>query len=162
MTVIATEPYPDHAFIRQHAIELVPLERLLAESDYVSLHVPLLAETRHMIDRNALRRMKSTAYLLNTSRGRVVNQDDLCEALREGRIAGAGLDVFEVEPPGDHPICQLDNVVLTPHTAGVDARASADMALMAAQTIVALSRGEWPEGVIVNPSVRETFRWKKG
>jgi phosphoglycerate dehydrogenase-like enzyme len=161
MKVIATEPVPNLAFVQQHSIELVPLDRLLAESDFVTLHVPLTDETRRMMNKTTLRRMKPTAFLINTSRGPVVHEADLCEALREKVIAGAGLDVYEREPPGSAPICQLDNVVLTAHTAGVDARSSVDMALMAAQSIVALSRGEWPEAVIVNPAAREKFNWKK-
>ena len=84
----------------------------------------------------------------------------MVEALREKRIAGAGLDVFEKEPPGDSPVTKVENVVLTAHTAGVDAKSGEDMAAMAAQTIVQLSRGEWPEGLVVNAAVKETFRWR--
>src|SRR5207302_3559470 len=109
--------------------------------DYISLHLPLTAESRAMIDRRYLGRMKPTAFLVNTSRGGVVNEADLVEALREKRIAGAGLDVFEREPPGDSPVTKLDNVVLTAHTAGVDDRSGEDMEAIAAQTIVQLGRG---------------------
>jgi phosphoglycerate dehydrogenase-like enzyme len=161
MKLLAYEPYPDQAFVQRHAVGLVPLEQLFAESDYVTLHLPLSAESRRVIDRRYLGRMKPTAYFVNTARGGVVNEADLYDALKERRIAGAGLDVFEEEPPGASPITQLDNVVLTAHTAGVDARSGEDMALLAAQTIVALSRGEWPEAVIINPSVRERFLAKK-
>jgi D-3-phosphoglycerate dehydrogenase len=160
MRVIAHEPYPDAAFIQQHGVELMPLERLFAEADYISLHLPLTPESKAMIDRRFLKRMKSTAFLVNTARGGVINEADLVEALRAKRIAGAGLDVFEHEPPGDSPVTTLDNVVLTAHTAGVDAKSGEDMATLAAQTIVQLSRGEWPAGLVVNPTVKDRFRWQ--
>ncbi len=161
MRVVAYEPFPDAAFVREHGVELVPLERVFEEADYVSLHLPLSAESKGLIDRRYLGRMKPTAYLVNTARGPVVNEADLVEALRAKRIAGAGLDVFAVEPPGDSPVTKLDNVVLTAHTAGVDAKSGEDMAKLAAQTIVRLSRGEWPEGLVVNPTVKDRFKWKK-
>jgi phosphoglycerate dehydrogenase-like enzyme len=162
MKLLAYEPFPDQAFVQQYGVGLVPLEQLFAESDYITLHLPLSAESRRVIDRRYLGRMKPTAYFINTARGGVVNEADLYEALKERRIAGAGLDVFEEEPPGAaNPLMRLDNVVLTAHTAGVDARSGEDMALLAAQTIVALSRGEWPEGLVVNPTVRDRFQWKK-
>jgi phosphoglycerate dehydrogenase-like enzyme len=103
--------------------------------------------------------MKPTAYLVNTARGGLVCEADLLEALRARTIAGAGLDVFEEEPPGITPLLQLDNVVLTPHTAGVDVQSRDDMALAAARAVVALSRGEWPAEQVVNPEVRARFRW---
>ena len=95
------------------------LERVLHDSDVVSLHVRLTPETRHMIGRAELAAMKPTAILINTARGAVVDEEALVEALREGRIAGAGLDVYETEPlPAGHPLAALPNVVLTPHAAG--------------------------------------------
>jgi phosphoglycerate dehydrogenase-like enzyme len=103
--------------------------------------------------------MKPTAFLVNTARGGLVNETDLLEALRAGRLAGAGLDVFEEEPPGITPLLELDNVVLTPHAAGVDVQSRDDMAEAAARAIVALSRGEWPAEQVVNPEVRSRFRW---
>jgi D-3-phosphoglycerate dehydrogenase len=97
-------------------VELVGRERLFREADVVCLHVPLTAETRHLINRETLGWMKPTAYLVNISRGGVVDQEALIEALRGRRIAGAGLDVFSPEPlPPGHPLTTLDNVVLTPH-----------------------------------------------
>jgi len=96
--------------------ECVSIEELLKRSDIVSIHVPLLPKTRHMINEEKLRLMKKTAILINTSRGAVVDTAALVKALSEGWIAGAGLDVFEEEPlPKDHPLTKLDNVVLTPH-----------------------------------------------
>ena len=159
MPLLAYEPFPDRAFVEQYRITLMPLERLVAESDYLTLHVPLTPESRNLIDRPALNRMKPTAFLINTSRGGLVNEADLLEALRNKRLAGAALDVFEQEPPPLTPLFELENVVLTPHAAGVDLQSRDDMALSAAQAIVALSRGEWPTEKVVNPGVRAKFRW---
>jgi phosphoglycerate dehydrogenase-like enzyme len=159
MRLVAYEPLPDKAFVAQHNVTLLPLEQVLAEADYLTLHIPLTAECNHLINRRTLALMKPTAFLINTARGGLVCEADLLEALRARRIAGAALDVFEQEPPGNSPLCQLDNVVLTPHAAGGDLQSRADMALSAAQAIVALSRGEWPAEKVVNPEVRAKFRW---
>jgi phosphoglycerate dehydrogenase-like enzyme len=160
MPLLAYEPFPDPAFVAAHGITLVPFERLLAESDVLTLHLPLTPESRHLINRRTLARMKPTAVLINTARGGLVCEADLVEALRTGRLGGAGLDVFEDEPPAaDNPLFALDNVVLTPHAAGGDLKSRDDMALAAARAIVALSRGEWPAEQVVNPEVRATFRW---
>jgi len=159
MPLLAYEPLPDRNFVAQYGIKLMPLEQLLAESDYVTLHVPLMTESKEMINRRTLALMKPTSFLVNTARGGLVNEADLLEALRSRKIAGAGLDVFEQEPPIDNPLLQLDNVVVTPHTAGVDLQSRDDMAYSAAQAIISLSRGEWPAEQIVNPEVRSRFRW---
>jgi phosphoglycerate dehydrogenase-like enzyme len=154
MPVIAAEPVPDNEFIRQFDINLVTLETLFSEADIVSLHLPLESNTHRLIDRRYLDLMKPTAYLINTARGGVVNQDDLIETMTKRSIAGAGLDVYEHEPLGDSPLLKLDNVMLTAHTAGVDTRASEDMACLAAQTAVQILRGEWPAEMIVNPEAK--------
>lgn len=160
MRVIAHEPFPDNAFVAQHNVPLLPLEQVMREADYLSLHVPMSAQSRHMINRRTLEWMKPTAFLINTSRGGLINEADLYDALKNGRIAGAALDVFDQEPPEkDNPLLKLDNVVLTAHTAGVDTRSRDDMALSAAQAIIDLSQGKWPAEKIVNPEVRERFRW---
>jgi phosphoglycerate dehydrogenase-like enzyme len=104
--------------------------------------------------------MKPTAFLINTARGGLVCEKDLVHALKAKQIAGAALDVFEQEPPlADHPFFLLDNVIFTPHAAGVDLQSRDDMAMSAAQAIISLSRGEWPEEKVVNPQVRKKFRW---
>jgi phosphoglycerate dehydrogenase-like enzyme len=160
MRLLAYEPFPDTAFAAAHHVELVPLDRLLSESDYLSLHLPLTAESKHLINRHTLAKMKPTAFLVNTARGGLVCEADLLEALKSRRIAGAGLDVFEEEPPGRIPLFELDNVLVTPHAAGVDVRSRDDMALSAAEAIAALSRGEWPSEKVVNPEVRAKFQWR--
>ena len=159
MKLLAYEPFPDAAFAAKHGITFVPFDQLLAESDFLSLHLPLTAESRHVINKKTLALMKPGAFLINTARGGLVCEADLLVALRDQRIAGVGLDVFEQEPPGHNPIFELGNVVLTPHAAGVDLRSRDDMTMSAAEAIVALFRGEWPTEKIVNPEVKATFRW---
>lgn len=159
MNVLAYDPIPDEAFAKAHDVTLVSLEHLLAESDFVSLHLPLVPATHRIIDRRLLALMKPTAYLINTARGGVVNEQDLYEVLKNKAIAGAALDVFTDEPPGKNPLLDLDNVLLTPHSAGVDLQSRDDMALSAAQAIASLKKGEWPIEKVVNPEVRPSFSW---
>jgi glyoxylate reductase len=120
----------------------LPLEQLLAQADFVSLHTPLTPATRHLIDAQALRRMKPTAFLINTARGGVVDQAALREALIEGRIAGAGLDVTDPEPlpPGD-PLLDAPNLLVVPHIGSATVRTRARMAAMAADNLLAALAG---------------------
>jgi phosphoglycerate dehydrogenase-like enzyme len=160
MNVIAHDPFADADWARQHNIPLVSFEELLRRSDFLTLHMPALAETHRLINARTLALMKPTAVLVNTSRGAVVDEMALYEALKKKQIAGALLDVFDLEPPGEHPLFTLDNVIVTPHAAGVDLRSRDEMALSAAQSIASLYRGEWPAEKIVNPQIRERFCWK--
>ncbi|MCI0377698.1 MAG: phosphoglycerate dehydrogenase [Gemmataceae bacterium] len=159
MKLLAYEPFPDHAFAKQYGVTFVSWEELLRQSDYLSLHMPATKESRHVINKKALALMKPTAFLVNTARGSLVNEPDLVDALRAGKIAGAGIDVFELEPPGDHPLFHMSNVVITPHSAGVDLQSRDDMALSAANAIVSLMKGEWPAEKIVNLAVKDKFKW---
>lgn len=130
-----------------------PLKELLAESDYVSLHVPLTSSTRHMIGKRELTMMKETAFLINTSRGPVVDEDALYRALRDGVIAGAGLDVFEREPLSpDSPLKGLNNAVITPHIASASVETRTKMATTAAFNLVSVLQGKEPPN-LVNPEV---------
>lgn len=126
--------------------EVVGLDELLRRSDYVSLQASLNDQTRRMIDAEKLRLMKPTAFIVNTARGAIIDEQALVEALREGRIAGAALDCFEVEPPrADNPLLSMPNVIGTPHRLGHAAETRRRCAELAEQSILALLRGELPE-----------------
>ena len=116
MRVLACEPAPDAAAVDALGVELVPIERVFAELDFVSLHLPSTAETAGLVDARLLSLMRPEAFFINAARGALVDEDALYAALREGRIAGAGLDVRRAEPPGDGRFEALENVVMTPHT----------------------------------------------
>jgi phosphoglycerate dehydrogenase-like enzyme len=160
MKVLARETHPDPDFVQAQGITLVDLDRLMAESDAVTLHVPLTEETHSLVNRHTLARMKPGSILINTSRGGLVVEHDLVAALEAGQIAGVGLDVFSMEPtPVDNPLLLFDNVVVSPHLAGGDLQGLADMAADAARCVIELRRGNWPEGSVINPSVRPGWRW---
>jgi D-3-phosphoglycerate dehydrogenase / 2-oxoglutarate reductase len=141
-------------------VELVGLDQLLEESDFVSIHLPLTPETRYLIDAGKLARMKPTAVLINTARGAVIDEGALVEALRRQRITGAALDVFEgidvfalPGTPAKHPLLELDNVILTPHCAGSSVESTLDSKVRGARNAAAVLAGKWPAAV-VNPGVR--------
>lgn len=157
MTVIGHDPFADAAYCAANGIELAAMDDVFRRADWVSLHMPMLPESRQCVNARTLGLMKPTAYLINTARGGVVCEPDLYDALKNRRIAGAGLDVFENEPPGDNPLLALDNVVMTAHTAGVDLKSRDDMARAAGEAIARLIRGDWPADWVVNPAVRETW-----
>jgi D-3-phosphoglycerate dehydrogenase len=162
MQVIAYDVKPDADFVQNHAVEPVTLSDLFRRADVVSLHAPFGTATKHLINRETLSLMKPTAFLLNTARGGLIDEDALVEALREQRLAGAGLDVFAQEPPPPHhPFFQLDNVVMTPHLGGTDVQSRLDMAALAARSVVELAEGGWPAELLVNPEVKGNFRWEK-
>jgi D-3-phosphoglycerate dehydrogenase / 2-oxoglutarate reductase len=143
-------------------VEPVSLDELLGRADYVSVHVPLTPQTRHLIRAETLALMKPDAVLINTSRGATVHQDDLVEALRSGRIAAAALDVFEDEPlPGDHPIRGLPNVVLTPHEAALSPASLSDLRGEICRATTDFLRTGWADS-IVNPQVRGRLRVPTG
>lgn len=158
MPVIAYDPFPDTAFAKSHNIPLVSFEELLQTSDIVTLHLPATHDSRHLINSRTLKLMKKTALLINTSRGWVVDEDALGEALAKGVIGGAGIDVFEVEPPGKLSWFDLPNLVVTPHAAGVDSMSLAAMADSAAEAVVSLFSGEWPAEKMVNPVIKDKFK----
>ncbi len=133
------------------------IETILRESDFISLHTPLTRETHHLLDASAFKKMKKTAILINTSRGPVIDENALVEALRSGEIAYAGLDVFENEPDMAPGLADLDNVVLAPHIGSASHTTRAKMAEMAARNLLDVLEGRKPQN-IVNPEVWEKRR----
>lgn len=153
MRVLAHDPLIGGAAIGHLGCTPAGLDELLAEADFVSLHAPLLPATRHLIDATALSRMKSSAYLINTARGPLVDEAALITALEAGEIAGAGLDVFEVEPlPADSRLRTLESVVLSPHAAGMSEGAIRAMAERCIDSILTHLDGRPLEpGLVLNP-----------
>ena len=153
MQVVAYDPYVDSAIFAQAGVEPVSLDELAERSDYVSCHLPLTPQTRGMIGSEFFNRMKETAHFINTGRGAVVVESDLVTALRERRIAGAGLDVYASEPiDPTHPLCSMDNVFLTPHSAGYADTTFASLCRRVARAALAVVRGGLPE-FVANPAV---------
>ncbi|HNP74631.1 MAG TPA: NAD(P)-dependent oxidoreductase, partial [Kouleothrix sp.] len=154
MRVLAFDPYI--AAGRAAALGVTPtasLEDLLASADVVSLHCPAIPETYRLIDAAALARMRPGSYLINVARGAVVDEDALVSALRDGHLAGAGLDVYESEPAAaDHPLFSLPNTVCTPHIASYTTAGVLKMQVMACQQVALALRGERPTE-LVNPQV---------
>ena len=145
LDVIACDPYVGDDVFAEVGARRVDFPTLLAESDYLTLHVPLTDETRRLIDAAALARMKPSAYLINTSRGEVVDTPALLEAVRGGRIAGAGIDVLPVEPPAaDDPILSEERIIVTPHIAWASSEAARDVRVRGAEEVVRVLRGESP------------------
>jgi D-3-phosphoglycerate dehydrogenase/(S)-sulfolactate dehydrogenase len=149
--VIASDIVQSRQLVERFGLEYVSFEQLLEQSDFVTIHAPLLPETRHLIDAAALARMKPTAYLVNTARGPLVDESALVEALQRGRLGGAALDVFHTEPlPMASPLRTAPRLVLTPHMAGTTAQSAAAMMHMAVENAVRVLRGERPLSC-VNP-----------
>jgi D-3-phosphoglycerate dehydrogenase len=159
--VIVYAPHVPDKLFETFRVESVGLDQLLEESDFVSLHTSLTSENKHMIGLEQLKRMKRTAYLINTARGELVDERALYTALSKGLIAGAGLDVLELEPPdSDNPLHKLDNVLITGHFAYYSEESREELFRWPWEEVGRLLRGEWPRGLI-NAQVREKFgaRW---
>jgi D-3-phosphoglycerate dehydrogenase / 2-oxoglutarate reductase len=163
MQVIACDPYVSEIKMTKEGVEPVSFNELMERSDYISLHCLLNEETRHIMNADAFKRMKTTAYLVNTCRGGVIDEAALIEALQNGEIAGAGLDVLEQEPPAaDNPLFAMDNVIVTPHMASATSRMRPETRRRAAREIALALRGKWPMSP-VNPTVMpkvELERWQ--
>ncbi|MEU4096959.1 NAD(P)-dependent oxidoreductase [Streptomyces sp. NPDC026673] len=153
MTVLYASPRPAAAETEQRlAARRVPLEELLAAADYVSVHVPLTDGTRHLLDAGRLALLKPTAFLLNTARGGVVDQDALADALESGRLAGAGIDVFDPEPPpAGLRLLRAPNVVLSPHAGGATRETVARIGLAAVRNVTDFLDGGRPRDVVGAP-----------
>ena len=142
MDVIYYNRSRDEEFEQKYGVEYRPLDELLEQSDFVSLHLPLTPATEKLIGENELDKMKDEAYLINTARGAVVDENALLHALREGKIAGAGIDVYEDEPKLTPGLAGLDNLVMLPHIGSASVETRAEMAVMAAENMLAGLRGE--------------------
>jgi len=153
MKILYYDVVPNPQLEKETGAKFVDLDTLLKESDFISIHVPLTKETYHLINAEKLKLVKKTAYLINTARGPIVDEKALYEALKEGRLAGAALDVFEQEPtPIDNPLLKLDNVVVAPHIASASYETRSRMAEMVAENLVAFFEGRVPPN-LVNPDV---------
>ena len=161
MKFIAHDPYADPKVVSELGIELVSLEDVFRRADVVSVSCPLTPETRHLVNAERLALMKPSAYLINTARGPIVDQKALTKALQERRIAGAGLDVLEQEPPdADDPILKLDNVILAPHALCWTDQCFAGNGAADVKAVLDVQHGREPRGV-VNRAVLELARWKE-
>ena len=148
MTVLYNKRSRDEKAEKELGVTFVELEELLAKSDFVTLHVPLTEETRHMINKESLEKMKKRSYLVNTARGSIVNEKDLAEALRSGQLAGAALDVFDNEPDINPELIGMENIVLTPHIASATWEAREKMGEQATNAILDVFQGEKPENIV--------------
>lgn len=159
--IIAYAPHVPNILFETFKVQPATFDQLLEESDFVSLHTNLTLQTRHMMGLAQFKKMKPTAYFINTARGELVDEGALHTALSEGLIAGAGLDVLESEPPNrDNPLLKLDNVLITGHFAYYSEESREKLFRWPWEEAVRILEGKWPEG-LVNPQVRERFgaRW---
>lgn len=150
MTVLAYDPYLLEEEARTHGIRLTALDEVLRESDFLSVHAALTEETHHMLGYAEFQAMKPTAFLANLARGPIVEEAALVRALKDGLLAGAGLDVYEREPPIDSPLLKLDNVVLTPHIGAATEEAQRRTGLLVVEQVAKAIAGQDPE-FLVNP-----------
>ncbi|MDK2925192.1 MAG: glyoxylate reductase [Bacillota bacterium] len=158
MKILYYSRHRQEALEKELGVEYVSFDELLRRSDFISIHVPLTAETRHLFNAEAFAKMKPTAVLVNTARGPIVDEAALYAALKTGRIAAAGLDVMDPEPPRpDNPLLTLDNVILLPHIGSASIATRTRMATMAAENAAAVLRGELPPN-LVNPEAWEKRR----
>ena len=153
MRVLYYDPMPfPPDLIAALGVTARPLDEVIAESDFISLHLPLTDETRHIIGTGALARMKPGAYVINTARGGLVDEVALAQALASGQIAGAAADVFDAEPPIDRTLVEMEHFIAVPHAGSATLQTTLRMGLMASENLLAVLRGERPEGT-VNPEV---------
>ena len=159
LRVLVNDPYVGEDAVAACGCELVELGVLLNQADFISIHVPLTEATRGLIDESRLRQMKPTAFIINTARGAIIEQDALVDAIEQGRIAGAALDVFVPERlRADHPLLKMPNVITTPHVAFYSEESVQDLEVLAAENVAAVLSGRRPAAV-VNPEVLDLPRW---
>ncbi len=153
MRCIAYDPYISRKLAEELGVEVVELDELLARSDFVTVHVPLTEQTRHLIDAEAIAKMKDGAYIVNAARGGVVDEAALYDALRSGKLAGAALDVFEKEPPFGNPLLELESCIVTPHLGASTEEAQRYASLIACEEVLRVLRGEPPRNVVNMPKL---------
>ncbi len=160
--IIATDPFADEQIARKLNVQLVDLETLAKESDYISIHAPLLESTEYVFNRNLFSIMKDSVCIINTSRGKIIKHDDLYEALISGKVSFVGLDVLEKEPPGEieRKIINHPHAIVTPHAAYCSTTASRDQILNTVQCVKKILNNELPD-YIVNPGVINKINWLK-
>jgi D-3-phosphoglycerate dehydrogenase len=160
--IITYAPHVPNILFETFKVESVELDQLLEQSDFVSMHTALTPETKHMMGLQQFKKMKPTAYFINTARGELVNEKALYTALSDGLIAGAGLDVLESEPPDcDNPLLKLNNVLITGHSAYYSEESREELFKWPWEEVARILQGEWPHG-LVNPQVKDRFRVKWG
>ena len=163
LQIIAHDPYVSEMAIGETGVEPVGFAELLERSDYLSVHAPLNAETRHLLNAEAFARMKRDAVIVNTARGPIIREADLIDALRSGQVGAAGLDVLEREPPDpDNPLLSMPNVIVTPHVASATTRMRPETRRRVGREVALVLRGRWPMSC-VNPTVMprtELERWQ--
>jgi glyoxylate reductase len=148
MKVLYNKHTPEPQLEKALGIAFAPLEELLAKSDFISLHVPLTEETRHMINMETISKMKQGSFLINTARGAIINEQHLVDALRSGHIGGAALDVFDNEPDINPELVGMENVILTPHIASATHEAREKMGNMAVEAILNTLNGQMPSNIV--------------
>ena len=141
MNVAAYDPFINEEYCKEHHIMVCTFDELLEKSDVISLHLPLMDSTKHLIGKEAFSKMKPNAILVNTSRGGIIDEDAAYEALKEGRLGGLGLDAFEVEPPHNCALFEFPNVVVTPHTGAHTQEATKNMAQASVQNLIDVLEG---------------------
>jgi D-3-phosphoglycerate dehydrogenase len=144
LNVIASDPFVPEEVAKNFDVELVDFDSLLERSDYISVHAPLTDKTHHLFSKDAFQKMKPEALLINTARGPLVDDQALADALDDGQIGGAALDVLPIEPPVDSPLLNRDNVIITPHTAFYSVEALVDLQTKAAEDVVSVLNGQTP------------------
>jgi len=145
MNILAFDTVKDKKFVQKYGIKYVNLEKLLRKSDYITIHIPLNDATRNMISYEELEKMKKDAFLINTSRGGIVDEEALYDALRNNKLRGAALDVYDNEPLRESPLKELDNVIMTPHIGAYTEEAIENMSIQAAQNLIDVLEGKEPQ-----------------
>ena len=148
MNVLAYDPYIDEAYCKKCGILSVDMEEILSASDIISIHMPLTHDTKHLIDSKAIGKMKVGVIIINTSRGGIIDENAVLQALEKGKIGGLGLDAFEQEPPGDSPLFLFPNVVATPHTGAHTKEATEGMAKRAVDNLLAVLAGKHCDHIV--------------